>query len=186
MKRHQAIFGASLAATLVLAGQGALPQARAHAAHPAASSSTLTVVMANDAVGLDPQAVEDNSAGFVTSTIFDQLLEYKPGTTTVGPGLATGYTLSNGGKTYTFTLRQGVKFQDGTPFNAGAVVQDLDRELNPHNKYYVLKEPGVESFIGFTYGLVKSYTAVNANTVRISRRRSRRSRPAWPWSGRAS
>ncbi len=163
MKRQQAMLGISLAAALVLAGQGALPHERA-----VASASTLTIAMASDAVGLDPQAVEDNSAGFVTSTIFDQLLEYKPGTTNVGPGLATGYTLSNSGKTYTFTLRQGVKFQDGTPFNAQAVVQDLDRELNPHNKYYVLNEPGVASFISFTYGLVTSYKAVNANTVRIT------------------
>src|SRR5206468_3544856 len=83
------------------------------------------------------------------------LLEYKPGTVNVGPGLATGYTMSNGGKTYSFTLRKGVRFQDGTPFNATALVQDLDRLLNPHNKYYVLKEPGAESFISFTYRLVE-------------------------------
>lgn len=164
-KRQRALFGLALAITLVLGSQGARVAARA--ALPA-DSSTLTIVMAHDVVGLDPQAVEDNSAGFVMSTIFDNLLEYKPGTTDVGPGLATSWTVSRDGKTYTFTLRKGVRFQDGAPFNAQALVQDLDRLLNPHNKNYVLNEPAVASYITFTYSLVKTYKALDANTVRIT------------------
>jgi peptide/nickel transport system substrate-binding protein len=186
MTRTRSMLGVTLAIALLLTGQGAFVTGRAQAARPAASGSTLTIVMAHDAVGLDPQAVEDNSAGFVMATIFDQLLEYRPGTVTVGPGLATSYTVSNGGKTYTFTLRKGVRFQDGTPFNATALVQDLDRLLNPRNKYYVLKEPGVESFIRFTYGLVTSYTAVNKDTVRITLSRPFAPFPAslaMVWSG---
>jgi peptide/nickel transport system substrate-binding protein len=180
------MLGVTLAIALLLSGQGAFVTGRAQAARPAASGSTLTIVMAHDAVGLDPQAVEDNSAGFVMATIFDQLLEYRPGTVTVGPGLATSYTMSNDGKTYTFTLRKGVRFQDGTPFNATALVEDLDRLLNPRNKYYVLKQPGVESFISFTYGLVTSYTAVNKDTVRITLSRPFAPFPAslaMVWSG---
>jgi peptide/nickel transport system substrate-binding protein len=45
------------------------------------------------------------------------------------PDLATGYKFSNGGKTVTITLRQGVKFSDGTPFNAQAVVSNWTRDL---------------------------------------------------------
>src|SRR2546430_5286745 len=95
MTRKRSMLGVALAIALLLTGQGALATGRAHAARPAAGGSTLTIVMAHDAVGLDPQAVEDNSAGFVMATIFDQLLEYKPGTVNVGPGLATGYTKSH-------------------------------------------------------------------------------------------
>src|SRR2546423_3434942 len=134
MTRKRSMLGVALAIALLLTGQGAFATRRAQAARPAAGGSTLTIVMAHDAVGLDPQAVEDNSAGFVMATIFDQLLEYKPGTVNVGPGLATGYTMSNGGKTYTFTLRKGVRFQDRTPVNATSMGEDLHRLLNPHHK----------------------------------------------------
>lgn len=45
----------------------------------------------------------------------------------VAPGLATAWKATNGGKTYTFTLRQGVKFQDGTTFGPSAVCSNVDR-----------------------------------------------------------
>lgn len=124
--------------------------------------------MAADPVGLDPQAVEDNSAGFVMSTVYDELVEYKPGTTNVGPGLATSWKITNGGKTYTFNLRHGVKFQDGTLYTANAQVADFSRLLNKNNPNYVMKEPNVQSFIPFTYSLVKSYKAMGTYTLQVT------------------
>lgn len=47
------------------------------------------------------------------------------------PMLATGYKVSPDGLTFTITLRKGVKFQDGTPFNAAAVVYNLKRYQDP-------------------------------------------------------
>jgi peptide/nickel transport system substrate-binding protein len=141
----------------------------AHATHLAAAS-TLTVDMAADPVGLDPEAVEDNSSGFVMSTVYDELVEYKPGTTDVGPGLATSWTITNGGKTYTFNLRHGVTFQDGTPYNARAQVKVFDRLLNPKNPNYVMKEPNVQSFVPFTFGdpsFIKSYRATGPYTFQV-------------------
>lgn len=168
MQQRRRLFGVlCLLAILAIGGQTTFLPGIARASRPAAPS-TLTIVMAQDAVGLDPQAVEDNSAGFVASCIFDELVEYKPGTTNVGPGLATRWTISKNGKVYTFFLRRGVKFQDGTGFNASTYVKDLDRLLNPNNPNYVLKIPGVQSFISFTYGLVKSYKATGPYTVQIT------------------
>jgi peptide/nickel transport system substrate-binding protein len=154
------------AAILIIAGQGGVHATGVHATHQAAPS-TLTILVAQDAVGLDPQAVEDNTAGYIDSCVMDELVEYKKGTTNVGPGLATKWTISKDGKTYTFQLRKGVKFQDGTAFNAHTYVKDLDRLLNPNNPNYVLKQPGVASFISFTYGLVKSYKATGPYTVQF-------------------
>ncbi|MDB5077922.1 MAG: Peptide/nickel transport system substrate-binding protein, partial [Chloroflexi bacterium] len=50
----------------------------------------------------------------------------------VTPWLATSWTISNGGKRYVFTLRQGVKFHDGTPFDAAAVVANFKYIVNPN------------------------------------------------------
>jgi peptide/nickel transport system substrate-binding protein len=152
---------------LIASGQAGLRAAQVHASKVSAPSA-MTIVMAQDAVGLDPQAVEDNSAGFIDSCVLDQLVEYKKGTTNVGPGLATKWSISRNGKVYTFVLRKGVKFQDGTPFNAHAYIQDLDRLVNPQNPNYVLKLAGVQSFISFTYSLVKSYKATGPYTVQIT------------------
>ena len=54
----------------------------------------------------------------------------KPGTTDLEPLLATKWEASKDGKTYTFTLRDGVKFSDGTDFNATAVCYNFDRWYN--------------------------------------------------------
>jgi peptide/nickel transport system substrate-binding protein len=62
--------------------------------------------------------------------MFESLLALKPGTSDIAPSLATAWAQSNAGKTWTFTLRQGVKFQDGTDFNAQAACYNFDRWYN--------------------------------------------------------
>jgi len=64
------------------------------------------------------------------TAIYGQLFELGAGGKVV-PDLATGYTFSPDAKTVTITLRQGVKFTDGTPFNAQAVYSNWERDLGP-------------------------------------------------------
>src|SRR6478609_94012 len=99
-------------------------------AAPARADTTLVVGIAADPTGLDPEAVLNNTSGFVMATIYDGLTRYKPGTTEVGPGLAEKWDISADGLTYTFHLRKGVTFHDGTAFNAKSYVKGLDRLLN--------------------------------------------------------
>ena len=88
---------------------------------------TLVIAIGADQTGLDPQTVQNNESGFVMSTVFDSLVNYKPGSSEVGPGLAESWTVSPDGKVFTFKLRRRVKFHDGTPMNARTVADDLDR-----------------------------------------------------------
>jgi peptide/nickel transport system substrate-binding protein len=79
--------------------------------------------------GLDPATDTDGAANqSYMDAIYGELFELGAGGKTIGD-LATGYTFANGGKTVTITLRQGVKFSDGTPVNAAAVVYNWQRDL---------------------------------------------------------
>ncbi|MBO0713324.1 MAG: ABC transporter substrate-binding protein [Acidimicrobiales bacterium] len=75
----------------------------------------------------DTQAVAD---GLYYDAIYGGLFAQGP-KGQIQPDLATSWSFSNGGLTYTMNLRQGVKFSDGTPFNAAAVAFNLNRDLNP-------------------------------------------------------
>src|SRR3982074_2501275 len=79
--------------------------------------------------GLDPASNLDAIPNQdMMEAIYGQLFMLGPGGK-IQPDLATGYTFSPDAKTVTITLRQGVKFTDGTPFNAAAVVWNIQRDL---------------------------------------------------------
>jgi ABC-type transport system substrate-binding protein len=100
------------------------------------SGGVLVFGRAGDSVGLDPARETDGESFYATHQIFDTLVEFKTGTTEVVPALAISWVVSPDGLTYTFTLRKGVKFHDGTPLNADAVVFSLDRQLTESHPYY--------------------------------------------------
>jgi ABC-type transport system substrate-binding protein len=72
-----------------------------------------TITFNNDLTTLDPQVGYDWQNWSVIKSIFDGLMDYKPGTTELEPDLAESYTVSDDGLTYTFKLRDGVKFHNG-------------------------------------------------------------------------
>ena len=84
-------------------------------------------------VCLDPAIITDGISGRVTNQIFEGLVKFDKDTTNVVPSLAEKWTTSDDGKTWTFTLRKGVKFHDGTDFNADAVVKNFDYWKNTKN-----------------------------------------------------
>jgi peptide/nickel transport system substrate-binding protein len=90
---------------------------------------TLVVGLDGDMVYADPALVSDGNSLYVAAQVVEGLVGLKPGTIgDVIPVLASSLpTVSSDGKTYTFTLRTGVKFQDGTDFNAAAVKYNYDR-----------------------------------------------------------
>ncbi len=95
----------------------------------AAAGGTLVVALDGDMVLADPALVSDGNSLYVQAQVVQGLVGLKPGTiSTVEPVLAAALpTVSTDGKTDTFKLRTGIKFHDGTPFNAAAVKFNYDR-----------------------------------------------------------
>ena len=96
---------------------------------------SITVGLELDIPGFDPLKVGvfDTSAETAAAAIFDTLT-YLDDKGEAQPKLALSWTHSDDFKTWTFKLRPGVKFHDGTPFNAEAVKANFDRQKDPANK----------------------------------------------------
>jgi peptide/nickel transport system substrate-binding protein len=114
----------------------ASPSIGAISAAPVKSGGSITVLEGKGfsgdwPFGLDPATNTDGSADqdYMTA-VYGQLFELGQ-TGNIIPDLATSYAFSNGAKTITINLRQGVKFSDGTPFNAAAVVWNWERDFGP-------------------------------------------------------
>lgn len=114
-----------------------------------------------DPRGLDPALVDDGESAKIMVNIYEGLLKYNKDSTKVDPSLAESWDVSPDGLTYTFHLKKGVKFQDGTDFNATAVKFNIDRQLAPK----VTEDMGYASFV---YGSVKDVAVVDENTVKIN------------------
>ncbi|WP_085521201.1 ABC transporter substrate-binding protein [Tuberibacillus sp. Marseille-P3662] len=99
-------------------------------------SNVLVFGRGADSQSLDPAVPTDGESFKVTKNIYDTLIEYDGQTTDITKGLATDWKISNGGKTYTLTLREGVKFHDNTDFNAEAVVFNFERWKEGDFAYY--------------------------------------------------
>ncbi|HET6600916.1 MAG TPA: ABC transporter substrate-binding protein [Gaiella sp.] len=95
-----------------------------------ATSDTLVFGTASEPTSLDGAVVSDGESLRVIDQITEGLVGLKNGTTIVVPKLATSWKASSGGKVWTFKLRKGVSFQDGTPFNAKAVCANFNRWYN--------------------------------------------------------
>jgi peptide/nickel transport system substrate-binding protein len=83
--------------------------------------------------GIDPAQVWDDTSAFYVCNIFDTLVRFNPRTMKIEPSLAVGWNTSADGRTWTFQLRRGVRFHDGTPLDADAVVFTFFRQMDPAN-----------------------------------------------------
>lgn len=96
----------------------------------ASNSGTFIFGAAGNPKMFDPIFNDEGETFRITRQIYDTLLQNKPGTAEVVGSLAEKWESSNEGKTWTFSLRKGVTFHDGTPFNAAAVCTNFDRWFN--------------------------------------------------------
>lgn len=117
-----------------VAGAGVLMLQSGHAAHdPQAkpvSGGTLRVAFTSDTKTLDPTFSVNFSERQPLYLIYNTLLSINPDAS-IGEELATKWEILDGGKRLVLSLRKGVTFHDGTPFDAAAVKINLDQRLDP-------------------------------------------------------
>jgi len=129
-----------------------------------------------DPVCLDPAIITDGISGRVTNQIFEGLVKFDGETTNVVPSLAEKWTTSDDGLVWTFTLRQGVKFHDGTDFNADAVVKNFDYWKNTQNPMHDAQVKAGQTFEYFELqfggfddaSIISDVKAVDPTTVQIT------------------
>ena len=136
-----------ISAAAVLAMAIAAPAAFAAAPKQGGAA---TITFNNDLTTLDPQVGYDWQNWSVIKSIFDGLMDYKPGTTELEPDLAESYTVSDDGLTYTFKLRDGVKFHNGRAMTSADVKYSFERAVSP-----ATQSPG-----GGYFGMIAGYDDV--------------------------
>jgi len=117
----------------------------------------ITIAQYADAVSLDPQDTNDNASYSIEKPIIEGLIGFNEKMEQI-PQLAEKWDASPDARVYTFYLRKGVKFHDGTPFNAAAVKANFDRIRNPENKLrrYTL------------YKIISQIDVIDDSTVRFT------------------
>jgi peptide/nickel transport system substrate-binding protein len=145
---------------------------------------TLVVVSVKEAVTLDPQVSLDGQSPLIWRAVYEPLLGLKDDSLEAIPGLAEKWEISSDGTVYTFHLKKGVKFHDGSPFTAGSVKFTLERSmalkkagayvldpvkeikvLDNHTLQITLNNP-VRSFLSAMAGMYSPSWALNPEWVK--------------------
>ncbi|HWD02802.1 MAG TPA: ABC transporter substrate-binding protein [Amycolatopsis sp.] len=150
-----AALAAAAAVTLSACGEGS---ATSTASGPPHSGGTLTFAVGSDAGCMDPQQVSSNDTIYSLRQIVDSLTDQDPATGKIVPWLAQSWDISPDATTFTFHLRPGVTFSDGSPLTAQVVKDNFDA-VPKLGALGVLAE-------GYLSG-VQSTTVVDPSTVRV-------------------
>jgi peptide/nickel transport system substrate-binding protein len=141
------------------------------AASAGGSGGTLKIAMSAGNIPFPSVSPDQGYEGyrFVANNIYDGLtrlnLDQDKTLPTPQPALATSWDISADKLTWTFHLRQGVTFQDGTPFNADAVIFNWDRDSKKDSPYYSTADA---SFAALYFLHIASYKKIDDSTVSIT------------------
>jgi len=152
--------GRFLALVLLVATSTALPSLAA-----AQARRELRVGIPGVPAALDPVTALDGATPLIARQAFDTLVAWREGSTDVEPSLATRWSVSKDGLTWTFVLRQGVSFHDGAPLTALDVAASLERHLRADPR-----APAVAwaALLRGRPGVVREVRAPDARTVQIA------------------
>ncbi|CAM5541225.1 peptide/nickel transport system substrate-binding protein/oligopeptide transport system substrate-binding protein [Aquamicrobium terrae] len=128
IKRLLTTTVAASALALMLAGGSAVAEELDPNAKP---GGDIIITYKDDVATLDPAIGYDWQNWSMIKSLFDGLMDYEAGTTKLRPDLAESYEISEDGQTFTFKLRQGVKFHNGREMTAEDVKYSIDRVVDP-------------------------------------------------------
>jgi peptide/nickel transport system substrate-binding protein len=130
---------------------------------PQQTQSTITLARGADSQKLDPADVDDGESINVLVNICEGLVRFRTGTAEIEPCLATSWTISPDGLTYRFTLRQGVKFHDGTPLDANAALFSFQRQMDTNHPAHF--KNATFAYWSAMYNMVESVKAIDTGTL---------------------
>jgi len=135
----------------------------------ASASGTLVFGSSGDPSRLDPGDVTDGESIQRMDNIFEGLVEYQAGNCKIQPCLATSWEASADGTEIVFNLRKGVKFHDGTDFNADAVVFSFARQYDLNHPYH---QYGEWAYWGYMFSDIKEMEKIDDYTVKLVLKRT--------------
>jgi peptide/nickel transport system substrate-binding protein len=116
---------------------------------------------------LDPATALEGAVPLIARQVFDTLVAYRDGSTDVEPALATHWTVSRDGLVWSFTLRDGVRFHDGTAFTAAEAAASFERQWKPDGGLGPANAVAWNALLGGVPGVVKEIRAADARTLQI-------------------
>lgn len=138
---------------------------------PGSTEAPTTFIFArgSDSQKLDPADVDDGESVNALAQVMEGLVRLRSGTFEVEPCLAESWSVEPDGLTYTFRIREGVKFHDGTPLDAEAARYSFARQMDPAHPAH-LPEANFE-YWKVLYQEIAAVEAVDARTLvfRLSR-----------------
>lgn len=147
----------------------------AFSANAYAEIKTFTYCLESSPAALNPQIATDGATLDVGQAVYNRLIDFEKGTTNLIPSLAERWEISEDGKTYTFFLRQNVKFHSNKdftpsrPFNADDVLFSINRQLDPNNPYHKISGGNYEFFLGMDMqNIIEKVEKLDDYTVKIS------------------
>lgn len=128
------------------------------------ADNDLVIAIEGSVSSMDPMNIPDTNAISATRGVYETLVKFDEKNELIG-GLAESWEVSDDSLVYTFHLREGIKFHDGTGFNSAAVEANYERVMNPDNnlsqrrRFVVAKDDGSETM------RIESVKATDENTV---------------------
>jgi peptide/nickel transport system substrate-binding protein len=132
---------------------------------PERAEPVLMFARGADSQKLDPADVDDGESMKVLVNVCQGLVRFKHGTTEPEPCLATSWTISPDGLTYTFKLRDGVRFHDGTPLDAQVAAFSFQRQMDKSNPAHL--PDATFAYWSAMFNMITAVEVVDPMTLRL-------------------